>query len=134
MSSPLPGVSMVVVYWWDASLSKGVDLKNVSNYSIETPMRDYGLFAGYFTGEKSKLEHVVVIREVADGGRKAEWTSIPRSWVTKIEVVGEVSPEAQVILTPGLMKKVRRSIKGNKRVVRRLCSKKKAILVMKKVG
>ena len=125
---------MVVAYWWDASLSKGVDLKNVSNYVVETPMRDYGLFAGYFTGEKSKLEHVVVIREVADGGRKAEWTSIPRSWVTKIEVVGEVSPEARITLTPTLMKKMRKSIKENRRVVRRYGSRKKAILVMKKFG
>jgi hypothetical protein len=125
---------MVVVYWWDASLSKGVDLRNVSNYVVETPMRDYGLFAGYFTGEKSRLEHVVVIREVADGGRKAEWISIPRSWVTRIEVVGEVSKEAQVVLTPGLMKKVRRSIKENRRVVRVYIGKKKAILVMKKIG
>jgi len=93
---------LVQVEWTDASVGKSLS----AGVNVDVPVVSWGLYLGLL-GQKSK--HIVLVQNnfrYADGLCDLDYTAIPLTWSTKVDVIvkNHINPhEAQTLLNSFLM-------------------------------
>ena len=93
---------LVQVEWTDASIGKSLS----AGMNVDVPVVSWGLYLGLL-GQKSK--HIILVQNnfrYCDGLCDLDYTAIPLTWSTKVDVIvkNHINPgEAQTLLNSFLM-------------------------------
>ena len=93
---------LVQVEWTDASIGKSLS----AGMNVDVPVVSWGLYLGLL-GQKSK--HIILVQNnfrYCDGLCDLDYTAIPLTWSTKVDVIvkSHINPsEAQTLLNSFLM-------------------------------
>jgi len=93
---------LVQVQWTDASIGKSLS----AGMNVDVPVVSWGLYLGLL-GQKSK--HIILVQNnfrYCDGLCDLDYTAIPLTWSTKVDVIvkNHINPgEAQTLLNSFLM-------------------------------